>query len=129
MTYKARVFHPDVIHSRSHKSNSTVVAIFSLLHFEVLKCVALNIKCNYCSMKVNFRRFQSSLSHTSEGGVSPSLSLKLLAGHLYFGFFSHLSIKNRYNKPCKLPDLVKIAQDIHNFSRLSCSVCMCEPYY
>ena len=125
---------------------------------------------------------ESSSSHTSEGGVAHSLSLKLLAVHLHTGFCSHLSTKNQ---PCKLPDLSRIVQHsiskcgacplvhdkklrvalwllqknsrkktlqanfetvqeiilcvicslkqfsvIHNFSRLSCSVCMCSslPY-
>jgi len=61
-------------------------------------------------MKVDSRYFWSSSSHTSEGGVAPSSSSKLLAGCLHIDFCNHLSTKNRYYKPCKLPDLSRITQ-------------------
>ena len=89
--YRARVFRPDTIHLRNYKSDSTVVAKFSLMQ---LKFVALNIKCNHCSMKVDSGYIYSYSSHASEGGVAPSSSLKLLAGCLHIGFCSHLSTKN-----------------------------------
>ena len=61
-----------------------------------LKCVALNIKCNCCSLKVDSRCFRA-LHLTLVKEVWPlSPSLKLLAGHLYIGFCSYLSTKDIY---------------------------------
>ena len=44
--YRAKVFLPDAIHSRSHKSDSTLVAKIFFAQPKGLKCVALNIKCD-----------------------------------------------------------------------------------
>ena len=55
--------------------------------------------------------FLSSSSCTSEGGVAPTSSLKLLAGRLAFAAIYQPKIDIRTcNKPCKLPDLARIVQ-------------------
>ena len=102
--YRARIFLPDDIYSRSHKSNRTVIAIFS--------CSSSSRDSNVISAqwKSILNIFRALQSCASEGGVAPSPSLKLLVGHLHTGFCSHLSTKNQYNKPCKQPDLARITQ-------------------
>ena len=58
--YRARIFLPDTIHPRSHKSNSTVVAKIFFATVQGLNRVAIKIKCNCCSLKVNSGHFRPS---------------------------------------------------------------------
>ena len=105
--YRARGSR-DTVHSKSHKSDSTVVAKVSLLQLKGLKFVALNIKCVITAQWKLIPDAFRALHLASEGGETPSSSLKLLAGRLHIDFCSYLSTKNWYYKPRKLPDLAII---------------------
>ena len=80
--YRARVFLPDAIHSRSHKSNSTVVANFFLAAAQGTKRVALNGKCNLglysnCCYMLGYL----SLKYRCSGHLKRDLNFRPYANH------------------------------------------------